>query len=322
MEYRRLGKSGLKVSEIGLGCGSTGFAGKADEQTALNIINHAVESGINYIDMSEVSAEGRSETLVGKALKGKRSQVIISTKFGTHRIVGPSEQPGSRSWLIKSVENSLKRLDTDYIDLYIMHEPDPSTPIEETLRTLDDLVRIGKVRYIGCSVFTAWQLCEAMWTSKTHNLESFITASSKYNLINRDIEREFVPCCQTYGVGIVPIAPQAGGFLTGKYQRGKKMPEGARFTTVPPFADAKHQDLRIYDKFLTDANFDKLAKLEAFAGERGHRVGELAVSWLLSRPWVSAVLVGVTSTEQLTQNVAGLGWKLTAEDIVQLEKII
>jgi aryl-alcohol dehydrogenase-like predicted oxidoreductase len=207
-----------------------------------------VELGINYIDMSEASAEGRSETLVGKALKGKRSRVIIATKFGTHRIVGPSEQPGSRSWLIKSVENSLKRLDTDYIDLYIMHEPDPGTPIEETLRALDDLVRIGKVRYIGCSVFTAWQLCEAMWTSKAHNLESFVTVYLKYNLITRnDIEREYVPCCQTHGVGIVPIAPQAGGFLTGKYQRGKKIPEGARFTTVPPLVDATHQDLRRYD---------------------------------------------------------------------------
>ena len=223
--------------------------------------------------------------------------------------------------LMKSVENSLRRLDTEYIDLYAMHEPDPDTPIEETLRALDDLVRVGKVRYIGCSDFTAWRLCEALWTSKAYNLESFIAAYLNYNLISREIERELVPCCQTHGVGVIPIRPQAGGFLTGKYRRGKKMPEGTRFTSVPPFVDAGHQDLRRYDKFLTDANFDKLAKLEAFAEERGHRVGELAIAWLLSHPWLGMALVGVTSVEQLTQNVAGLGWKLTAEDIVQLDKL-
>ena len=322
MEYRRLGKSGLKVSAIGLGCGSATFAGNADERTSINIINHALESGINYIDTAETYADGRSETLVGKALKGKRSQVIVGTKFGKDRSVGPGEQRGSRGRLMKAVEGSLTRLDTEYIDLYVMHQPDPDTPIEETLRALDDLVRVGKVRYLGCSDFAGWQLCEALWTSKTQRLESFISAGAHYNLINRGIEQELIPCCQNFGVGVIPTMPLAQGFLTGKYRRGNEMPESARFTSAPRFAGAKHQALRRYDKFLTDANFDKLARLEAFAEKRGHRVGELAIAWLLSHSCIGMVPVGVTSAEQLTLNVAGTGWKLTAEDSVELGKII
>ena len=321
MEYRRLGKSGLKVSEIGLGCGNTTFAGNADEQTSINLINHALELGINYIDTADVYAEGRSETLVGKALKGKRSQAIIGTRFGTSRSVGPSEQPGSRNRMMKAVEGSLKRLDTDYIDLYIFHEPDPDTPIEETLRAMDDLVRAGKVRYVACSRFAAWQQCEAQWTSRARKLESFIATFVHYNLINRNIERELVPCCEKFGVGIVPVEPLAQGFLTGKYRRGIKMPEGTRFTSAPRFAGAKHQDLGRYVGYLTDSNFDKLDKLEAFAQERGHCVVELAMAWLLSHSWLGTVPVGVTNLEQLKRNVAGVGWNLTAEDIVQLGKI-
>src|SRR5262245_45198215 len=229
MEYRRLGKSGLKVSEIGLGTGSASFPGRADERTAIDIINFALESGINYIDTGETYAEGRSEILIGMAIKGKRSEVIIGTKFGHPRSTGGTEQRGSRARLMKAVEGSLRRLDTEYIDVYIMHAPDPDTPIEETLRALDDLVRTGKVRYTGCSNFAAWQICEALWTSRVDSLETFIMAESNYNLINRDIERELVPCCQTLGVGIVPIRPLAGGSLTGTYRLGNEMPEGTRF---------------------------------------------------------------------------------------------
>ncbi len=322
MEYRRLGKSGLKVSAVGLGTGSTTFAGRADEQTSLKIIRCALEQGINFIDTAETYAEGRSEELVGKAVKGKRSHVVIATKFGKDRSVGPDEQRGSRGHLMKAVEGSLKRLCTDYIDLYIMHEPDPETPIEETLRALDDLVRAGKVRYIGCSEFAAWQLCEAVWTSRAGNLETFIVAGAEYNLINRSIERELVPCCQSLGVGFVPTFPLAGGFLTGKYRRGQKMPEGARFTSPPPFANAIRQDLSRHEHRLTDANFDKLAKLDAFAEERGHSVGELAIAWLLSHPWLGSVIAGVTSTEQISLNLAAVDWKLTTEDVARLDQII
>ena len=322
MEYRKFGKSGLHVTAFGLGCGGGTFVSRADEQTAINIIHHALELGINYIDTSESAADGRSETLVGKALKGKRPQVIVSTKFGMDRTHGVNESTcGSRSYIMKAVEGSLKRLDTDYLDLYVMHAPYPATPIEETLRTLDDLVRVGKVRYIGCSDYTAWQLGEALWTSKTCNLESFVMSELAYNFLMRENERELVPCCQAYGVGTVIMKALAGGFLTGKYQRNKELPEGARFTSAPRYSGPKHQNLSRYRKMLSDKNFDKLAKLEAFARERGHGVGELAIAWLLSKSWVSAVLLGVTSVEQLTQNVAGLDWKLTAEEVEQLDKI-
>ena len=321
MEYRNIGKSGLKVSTIGLGCGSATFAGNADEQTSVNIIHQALELGITYFDSAETYADGRSETLLGKALKGKRSQVVIGTKFAKDRSVGPTEQRGSRNRVMKAVEGSLKRLDTDYIDLYVMHEPDPGTPIGETLRALDDLVRAGKVRYLGCSDFAGWQLCEALWTSRTQGLESFVAAGAPYNLINRSMERELIPCCVNFGLGVVPTVPLAQGFLTGKYRRGE-MPQDARFTSAPRYAGEKHHKLARYDKFLTDDNFGKLSRLELFARERGHPVADLAIAWLLSHPWLSMVPVGVTSAGQLTRNITAAGWPLSAEDIAELEKII
>ncbi|MDD5082042.1 MAG: aldo/keto reductase, partial [Dehalococcoidales bacterium] len=218
MEYRRLGKSGLKVSEIGLGCNN--FGSRADELTSIGVINHAIESGINLIDTAESYSKGRSEEIVGKAVKGKRTQVVIATKFGYPNSVGPAEQGGSRSYIMKAVEGSLRRLNTDYIDLYYLHHNDPATPIEETLRTLNDLVHQGKVRYIACSNFAAWQLSEAAWTSRMHNLSSFIAVQERYHMLDRNIEREQVPCCLANDIGVIPWGPLASGFLTGKYQRG------------------------------------------------------------------------------------------------------
>ncbi|MFC1988576.1 aldo/keto reductase [Chloroflexota bacterium] len=322
MEYRQIGKSGLKVSEIGLGSGSPSFVGKADEQTSIAIIQHALELGVNFIDTAETYAEGRAEILIGKAIEGRRSQIIIATKFGQPRSVGPDEQPGSRSHVLKAVEGSLKRLGTDYIDLYIIHQPDPGTPIEETLRALDDLVRAGKVRYIGCSNFAPWQVCEAVWISRTLNLESLICAGARYNMLDRNIERELVPCCQALGLGVIPDSPLSKGFLTGKYRRNQEMPPDTRFTTVPPFVHARFKDLSMYDNIRSDANFDKLTKLTAFAEERGHRVGELAIAWLLSHPWLSSVIPGATSAEHVKQNVAAASWKLTVEDIAKLAEIV
>jgi len=310
MEYRRLGNSGLKVSEIGLG--GNNFGGRADKETSIDIINHALEMGINFIDTAEMYAQGRSEELVGQAVERKRSQVIIATKFGHPATVGPNEQGGSRSYIMKAVDASLRRLNTDYIDLYYFHNPDPETPIQETLRTLDDLIRAGKVRYIGCSNFAAWQLSEAVWTSKVHNLEPFIAVQPKYNLLDRSIEQELVPCCQTHGTGVIPWGPLASGFLTGEYHRGRKIPSGMRL--AKPFP--------IYSDILTDANFDKLAKLEAFADERGHSVGELAIAWLLSHPWLGSVIAGAMNIEQLSANVAAATWKLTTEDEVEIDRIL
>ena len=308
MEYRRIGSSGLKVTEIGLG--GNNFGMRADEETSITIINNALEMGINFIDTAEMYAQGRSEELVGKAVKGKRPQVIIATKFGLPMTVGPTQQGGSRSYIMKAVDASLKRLNTDYIDLYYFHSPDTSTPVQETLRALDDLVRTGKVRYIGCSNFAAWQLCEALWTSKLNNLESFIVVQSKYNLLDRSVESELVPCCESYGVGLIPWGPLAGGFLTGKYHRGLEVAEGMRLAKPIP----------IYSDVLNDTNFDKLDKLEAFAKERGHSVGELAIAWLLFHPWLSSVIAGAMNIEQLSTNIAAADWKLTAEDIAELSE--
>ena len=308
MEYRRLGNSGLKVSEVGLG--GNNFGWWADEQTSNTVVNHAIDTGINFIDTADVYDRGHSEEFVGKAIKSKRSQVIIATKFGAPMGDGPNERGGSRYYIMKAVDASLKRLQTDYIDLYQIHFPDPTTPIEETLRALEDLVRAGKVRYIGCSNFAAWQLCEALWTSRANNLQSFVTVQPRYNLFDRRIEIELVPCCQAYGIGVIPYSPLAGGLLTGKYRQGEEPPEGRLSGQMP-------QSTGLF----SEANWNKLAKWEAFATEHDHTMGELAIAWLLSKPWLSTVIAGARKIEQVSANIAAAEWKLTAEEIAEVEAI-
>ncbi|MFC1899686.1 aldo/keto reductase [Chloroflexota bacterium] len=307
MEYRRIGKSGLKVSVVGLG--TNAFGSRADEQTSIKSIEQALELGVNFIDTAEIYTQGRSEEIVGKAIKGKRSEVIIATKFGHRGSISPKERGGSRIYMIKALENSLRRLNTDYIDLYYLHYPDTETPIEETLRTLDSLVRAGKVRYIACSNFAAWQLCEAEWVSRLYKLEPFIATQSKYNMISRSIEDEIVPCCQKYGISVVPWGPLASGFLTGKYSQNSEIP--ARFSPSSG----------IYRDVYTKENFEKLAKLKIFVEERGHNIGDVAVAWLLSHHWLCSVITGATNAEQVSVNVASGEWKLTADDLAQLDKI-
>ena len=274
--------------------------------------------GINYIDTADVYGwGGGSEEVLGKALKGKRSRFIIATKFGigVDKDVpqGRSREGlGSRDYIMKAIDASLKRLDTDYIDLYQFHMPDPVTPVEETLRALDGLVRAGKVRYIGCSNFASWELCEALWISRTAGLISFISVEPRYNLIDRNIEVELVPFCQAYGVGVIPWYPLVAGFLTGKYRRGEAIPPGTRYSTNPG----------LYSQYLTEANFNLQDKLQIFAAERGHTVAELAIAWLISHPWVSAVIAGVTKTEQVSANVAAARWKLTASEMAELDKAV
>ncbi len=321
MEYRRLGSSGLKVSEVGLG--SNQFGRRVDEQNSIAIINHAIDLGISFIDTADAYGqdinstdkygEKKSEVFVGKAVKNKRSQVIIATKFGSP--MGPSinESGGSRHYIMKAVDASLRRLQTDYIDLYQIHRTDDTTPIEETLRALDDLVRAGKVRYIGCSNFAAWQLCEALWTSKVNNLQSFVTVQSRYSLLEREIEGELVSCCQTYGIGVIPYNPLAGGFLTGKYRKGDEQATEGRLS-----GPNVHEHFR---GIFSEENWAKLAGLEAFATQHGHTVGELAIAWLLSRPWLSSVISGVTKKEQVSANVAAAEWKLTAAEAAEVDAI-
>ncbi|MDP6127075.1 MAG: aldo/keto reductase [Dehalococcoidales bacterium] len=309
MEYRRLGSTGLKVSEIGLG--GNNFGWWADEQTSIPVIKHALEAGINFIDTADMYDRGNSEEFVGKAIKGRRSEVIVATKFSSSMGDGPNEKGGSRYYIMKAVEASLKRLQTDYIDLYQMHFPDTGTPIEETLRVLDDLIRSGKVRYIGCSNFSSWQLCEALWTSRVNNLHSFVTVQPQYSLLSRQIEQELVPCCQSYGIGVIPYSPLAGGFLTGKYRKGEEPPSDGRLSKPGPASG----------RILNDPNWEKLAKLEAFATGHGHTVGELAIAWLLSKPYVSTIIAGVRKPEQVSANVAAAEWKLTDEETNEVDAI-
>jgi aryl-alcohol dehydrogenase-like predicted oxidoreductase len=313
VEYRNLGSTGPKVSEIGLG-GDT-FGETIDEQATRAIIDRALDLGINFIDTADVYGGQRSEVFVGKAIKGKRSRVILATKFGVVIGKGSSlfETPeglGSRDYIMKAVDASLKRLDTDYIDLYQFHMPDPITPIEETLRALNDLVSAGKVRYIGCSNFTAWELCEALWISNVAKLKSFVSIQSRFSLMDRHVEEEIIPCCQAYNIGVIPWFPLAGGFLTGKYRRGTPPPPGTRFGANPAF----------YTNFLSDTGFDLLEKYATFASERGHTMTELAFAWLLAHPSVSTVIAGVTKIEQVLSNVAAAAWKLTDAEMAQLDK--
>jgi aryl-alcohol dehydrogenase-like predicted oxidoreductase len=313
MEYRNLGSSGLKVSFQGLGANNFGWW--LDERSSAVVINHALELGINFIDTADMYDKGQSEEYIGRTLKGKRTEVVIATKFAAVMGEGLNDGVGSRWYIMRAVEASLKRLKTDYIDLYQMHNPDPTTPIEETLRALDDLVKAGKVRYIGCSNFLGWQLSEALWTSRVNNLNSFVTAQTKYNIIERHIEQELVPCCKAHGIGVIPWGPLAGGFLTGKYRRREKPPT--------PATDKMGSKvfIPIYKNVMVDTNWERLGKLEAFAKTRGHKVSELAIAWLLSHPWLSTVIAGATKPEQLDANVAGANWKLSAEEVAHVEQI-
>ncbi len=316
MEFRTIGRSALKASVVSLG-GDT-FGRDIDENEAIKVIEYALDKGINYIDTADVYGKGggRSEEIIGKAVKGKRERVIIATKFGV--AVGEGAQQfahkhglGSPSYIMKAVEASLRRLNTDYIDLYQFHLPDPTTPIENTLRTLDTLVKNGKVRYIGCSNLPAWELCEALWLSRVAGLASFVSVQPRYNLLDRHCEEELVPCCQAYGIGLIPWYPLAGGFLTGKYRRGAALPVGTRFGSNPDF----------YAWLLSDANFSVLEKLTAFAAQRGRTVVELALGWLVTHPWVSTVIAGVTRTDQVAANIAAASWKLTETEMNEIDII-
>ncbi len=314
MEYRKLGNTGLKVSQVSLG--GNNFGWYADENVSISVINHALDVGINFIDTADIYDHGNSEIFIGKALKGKRDRVIIATKFSGPMGDNPNDRGGSRYHVIRAAEASLKRLQTDYIDVYQMHFPDTQTSIEETLRALDDLIRAGKVRYIGCSNFTAWQLTEALWTSRTHNLHSFATNQVRYNLLERSIESELVPCCLVQNVGIIPWFPLAGGFLTGKYRKGEERPADGRLSGPSPAGPPGN---RAYDIFFTDTNFEKLTIWESFAKNHGHTMGELAIAWLLSKPYVSTVIAGARKVEQIDSNIAAVEWKLSPEDIAEFE---
>jgi aryl-alcohol dehydrogenase-like predicted oxidoreductase len=310
MEHRALGKSGLQVSVVGLGCNNFGMRVDAAQTEA--VVRRALDEGVTLFDTADIyGGRGKSEELLGQALGERRKDAIVASKFGMPMGDGPYMHGGSRRYIMNAVEASLRRLGTDYIDLYQIHQPDPATPQDETLEALDSLVRAGKVRYIGCSNFAGWQLADAAWISRERGLASYISAQNLYNLIDRRVERELAPACEHYGVGILPYFPLASGFLTGKYRRGAEPPQGTRLALMRSMAG----------RVLTDANFATLERLEEFARSHGHSMVELATSWLAAQPQVSSVISGATSPEQVIENVKAAGWKLSADELAEVDKL-
>ncbi len=303
MEYRQLGKSGVRVSVIGLGTNRFG-AEHVPQADVNNMLDAALDLGINFIDSADIYTKGQSEITLGNALKGRWDKVVLATKFFWETGPGPNDRGGSRYHLMNAVEASLTRLQSDHIDLYYLHRWDASAPVEETLRGLDDLVRMGKVRYIGASNLAAWQLAKANLLAEFRGWTAFAALQSHYHLLEREVEKEVLPYCAEHGVGFVPYFPLAGGFLTGKYRRGQPAPAGSR---------GESSD---YVKgYLTDSNYDKIEKLEAWAAERGHTLGDLAHAWLLSQPSVCSVISGATKLEQIQSNARAVDWTLSAEDV-------
>jgi aryl-alcohol dehydrogenase-like predicted oxidoreductase len=308
--YRTLGKSGLEVSAVGLGCNNFGM--RIDLDASRKVIHQALDAGITLFDTADIYGNmGGSETILGQVLGDRRKDIILATKFAGPMAAGKTRKEASRRYIMMAVEASLKRLKTDWIDLYQLHFPDPLTPIQETLSALDDLVHHGKVRYIGCSNLTAWQTVEAQWTSRHLGVARFISCQNEYSLLMRDIERELIPAMDAYGLGLLPYFPLASGMLTGKYQRNSPPPPDTRFAAMQP----------LQKRYVNDANWDVVERLEAFCSQRGHKLLDLAFSWLLSRPTVSSVIAGATKPEQVEQNVNAAGWVLTPEELAEVDRI-
>lgn len=309
MEYRRLGGSGLRVSVIGLG-GNT-FGRYADEAQTARIVHQALDLGINFIDTANVYNTGASEELLGKALQGRRDEALIATKVGMRMGDRPNERGSSRKHVIESCHASLRRLNVDAIDLFQIHAFDPDTPLEETLSALDDLVRAGKVRYIGCSNYDAWRVVQSLWVSDRQRYARFVSVQPEYNLLERGVEAELVPACLGFGLGIIPYFPLAAGVLTGKYKPGEQPPEGTRGYNNPRFEPRLRRE-----------TLEAVQRLDAWAHERGHSVGELALAWLKARPGVSSIIAGTTRPEQVVANAKAAEWHLTDDDLRDVDAIL
>jgi aryl-alcohol dehydrogenase-like predicted oxidoreductase len=310
LQQRNLGRSGLIVSAVGLGCNN--FGGRIDEAATRAVVHAALDSGINFYDTSDTYGDnGASEEYLGRALAGRRHEIVLATKFARPMDREGRLQGASRRYIMSAVEASLKRLRTDYIDLYQQHIEDPRTPIEETLRALDDLIRHGKVRYIGSSTLSAWQVVEAQWTSTHFNLDRFVACQERYSLLERELDDALMPVLQSYGLGLIPFSPLANGLLTGKYRRNAPLPAGARLATTE----------RLAERYLTEANWETTERLADFCEARGHGLLELAFSWLLHRPAVASVIAGATTPEQVAANVRAAGWALSREDMDEIDRL-
>ncbi len=309
MEYRNLGSSGLKVSALGLGTNQ--FGGKVDLRTTKEIINAALDEGVNLIDTANVYQEGRSEEFVGKALVRRRDEAIIATKFYFPMGEGPNDRGGSRQHILREAEASLSRLNMETIDLYQIHRWDESTPIQETMRALEDLIRSGKVRYIGASNFSAWRLTHANAVAELQGWSKFVSIQPHYHMFERGIEEELIPACQYFDIGVLPYFPLAGGFLTGKYEEGKSAPEGSR-----------GEDSEYVQSYMTHENYQKLTSLKAFAEDRDRALNELAIAWLLTQPQISSVIAGATKMDHILDNVKAADWVLSDAEMDEIEEIL
>jgi aryl-alcohol dehydrogenase-like predicted oxidoreductase len=311
MEFRRLGESGLVVSVVGLGTNNLGM--KLDDEQSREVVHAALDEGITLFDTSD--SYGASEQRLGALLEGRRDDVVLATKFGSDvRNRGGDngedwDARGSRRYIRRAVESSLRRLRTDWIDLYQLHRPDPSTPIEETLSALSDLVREGKVRYLGSSNFTGWQVADAEWTSRTRGHERFVSAQNEYNVLKRDVEDDLVPALEQYGIGLLPFFPLASGLLSGKYRRGEAPPQGSRIQAWGR------------ESVLTDAVFDVVEGLETFASARSISLLDVAIGGLAAQPAVASVIAGATSRAQVTANVAAGTWEPSLGDLAELDEL-
>ena len=313
MQQRNLGRSGLRVSVVGLGCNNFG-GDRIDLEASRKVIHKALDLGITLFDTADVygnGPRGEGEKILGECLGDRRKDIVLVTKCGLPMDEAGTLKGASRRYILSAVEASLKRLKTDWIDLYIIHRPDPLTPIEETLRALDDLVRAGKIRYTGCSTFAAWQVVEAQWTATHHNLTHFITCQDEYNLLKRGIENTLLPAMQAYGLGLIPHTPLAAGLLSGKYRRNAPMPAGARMT----------REKRQAARWINDSNWEVVDRLTAFCEARGHSLLELAMSWLASRPLVASVIAGATTAGQVELNARAVNWQLPPDDLAAVEKV-
>ena len=310
MKTRKLGKSGLDVSFVGLGCNNFGM--RIDLEGSRAVIDKALDLGITLFDTADIYGKrGGSEEILGQVLGVRRKDIILATKCGMAMDDADRMKGASRRYILSAVEASLRRLETDWIDLFQIHTPDPATPIDETLRTLDDLVRQGKVRYFGCSNFPAWQVVEACWMSRELGINSFVSCQDEYSLLIRTVERDLIPAMQKYGLGLLPYFPLASGLLSGKYKKDEAPAAGTRFASWKS----------VSQRYATPGNWSIIEALEKFSSERGHTILELAFSWLLSKPVISSVIAGATKPEQVEMNVAAANWNLSPAELSEADTL-
>jgi aryl-alcohol dehydrogenase-like predicted oxidoreductase len=311
MEYRNLGKAGVKVSRLCLG--TMMFGGATNEKDSIEIIHRAMDDGINFIDTANVYNNGESEVILGKALKGRRDRAVVATKVRGSRGDGPNDSGTGRVHIFNEVENSLRRLDTDYIDVYILHSRDYTTPLEESIEALNDLVRQGKVRYAGCSNFYGYELTECLWIADRNNHAPMSAVQPLYNIVNRDAELELFPCCKKYGVGTMVYSPLARGVLAGKYLPGQPPPEGSR---------ADRQDPRMMVTETREESYEVAQQLKPLADAHGKSMTQFSLNWVLANPIVTSAIVGPRTMEHYEDNIGCLGWEIEQDALDKIDELV